>query len=76
MMHWYSSEQIVVLPLVVQLHPFVTLQPLGIGLQDDRVCAESNEAPAAMVIALNTPRRAFFTTNSCETGEEMQRGMV
>jgi hypothetical protein len=66
----------VVLPLVVQLHPFVTLQPLGIGLQGERVCAESSEAPAAIVIALNTPRRAFFTTSSCETGEEMQRGVI
>lgn len=74
--HSYSSEQMVVFPLVVQLQWIFTLHPGGIGLHVGAVCAVSSEAPAAMVIALNTPRRAFFTTNSCETGEEMHYGEV
>lgn len=59
----------VVLPLVVQVQPFVTLHPAGIGLHGSRVCAERSDAPAAMVTALNRPRRAFFTMSSVGEGE-------
>lgn len=66
--HWYSSEQMVVLPLVVQLHPLVTLHPLGMGLQGSWLCAWSRDAPDASVIAVRAPRRTFFTTSSLGLG--------
>lgn len=59
--HSYSSLQMVVLPLVWHLHPFLTVQPDGMGLHGSRGSDCASEAPAAMVIAVNTPRRTFFT---------------
>lgn len=64
-LHWYASEQ----TPFWQLHPLVTVHPAGIGLQGSRVCAESSDAPDAIVIALNIPRRTFFTMNSVEISE-------
>lgn len=58
--HSYASEQTVVLPLVVHVHGWVTVQPFGIGLQGCGSDADARRAPAAIVMSVHRQSNAFF----------------